>query len=109
MACAFACGASAVSLIPTRFGNGAVEALAAAGLFVAPSIADLERGLEDALETMQPHTRGRVFADIWDLQAFASCPSCLEPRRERLRRMNLEQRVLPAASCAACHPTPRTV
>ena len=53
--------------------------------------------------------RGRVFADIWDLQPFASCPSCFEPRRDRLRRMNLEQRVLPAASCAACDPTPRSV
>jgi len=103
--CAFACGASAVSLIPTRSGNGAVEALAAAGLFVPPSIADLERGLEDALQTARPHTNGRVFADVWDLQAFASCPSCLEPRRERLRRMNLEQRVLPAASCTVCDST----
>jgi archaeosine synthase beta-subunit len=102
---AFACGASAVSLIPTRSGNGAVEALAAAGLFVPPSIADLERGLEVALQTARPHTGRRVFADLWDLQAFASCPSCLEPRQERLRRMNLEQRVLPAASCTVCDST----
>jgi archaeosine synthase beta-subunit len=109
VACAFACGASAVSLIPTRSGNGAVEALAAAGLFVPPSVADLERGLADALQAARPHTGGRVFADVWDLQAFASCPACLEPRRDRLRRMNLEQRVLPAASCTVCNSTPRAV
>jgi archaeosine synthase beta-subunit len=107
VACAFAYGASAVSLIPTRSGNGAVEALAAAGLFAAPTIADLERGLEHALRAGGPHTRGRVFADTWDVQAFTSCPSCLERRRDRLRRMNIEQRVLPEASCTECCPTPR--
>jgi archaeosine synthase beta-subunit len=108
VAYAFACGASAVSLIPTRSGNGAVEVLAAAGLFVSPTVADLERALEGALQTRLPQSPGRVFADAWDLQAFASCLSCLEPRRNRLRRMNLEQRVLPPVSCADCNPTRRT-
>ncbi len=106
---ALACGASAISLIPTRFGNGAVEALARARLFVSPSLVDLERALEGALQTLPLQSPGRVFADTWGLQAFASCPSCFEQRRDRLRRMNLEQRVLPAASCAACDPTPRLI
>ena len=106
VACAFACGASAVSLIPTRFGNGALEALGAAGLFAAPSLSDLEWALEEALGMVPP---GRVFADTWDLQVFASCVSCLEPRRDRLRRMNLQQRVLPTAGCPDCDFTPRAV
>ena len=100
VAFAFDRGASAVSLIPTRFGNGAVEALAAGGVFEPPSLADLEFALEQALG----QARGRVFADTWDLQAFATCTSCFDARRERLRRMNLEQRVQPAIGCAQCDP-----
>ena len=49
---------------------------------------------------------GRVFADIWDLQAFATCPACFERAGSGSARMNLEQRVLPAASCAAVIPRP---
>ena len=46
---AFDCGAAVVSLIPTRPGNGALEALAAAGHFAPPTLADLERSLDLAL------------------------------------------------------------
>jgi hypothetical protein len=95
---AFAHGASVVSLIPTRGGNGALEALAARGAFEAPTLADLERSLALALE----HPRGRVFADLWDLGRFADCAACLPARRERLHLMNLEQRSRPPALCAVC-------
>ncbi len=100
---AFACGASAVSLIPTRAGNGAMEALAADGQFHAPTLADLERSFVLGLE----RSRGRVFADLWDLDRFAAstaCGSaaCTAARALRLRLMNLEQRVLPSVECAAC-------
>jgi archaeosine synthase beta-subunit len=95
---AFACGASAVSLIPTRAGNGALEALAQAGSFEAPTLADLERSLALGLE----HSRGRVFADLWDLGRFAHCAQCHAVRADRLRLMSLEQRARPAVDCAAC-------
>ena len=65
---AFSCGASVVSLIPTRSGNGALEALAAEGTFRAPRLEDVERSIESAL-TARPD-RGRVFVDLWDLERF---------------------------------------
>ena len=103
-------GATVVSLIPTRTGNGAMEALAARGLYRAPELSDIERSLELALTQA---TRGgesasgcaefaRVFVDLWDLQRFSRCAHCLDDRRDRLRRMNLEQRVRPQVSCAHC-------
>jgi archaeosine synthase beta-subunit len=95
---AFESGVSVVSLIPTRTGNGAVDALAVQGLFRAPRLADLESALQGAL----PETRGRVFADLWDLERFADCRVCLSGRSERLRRMNLDQVPQPAHTCASC-------
>jgi archaeosine synthase beta-subunit len=98
---AFDCGTSVVSLIPTRSGNGALEALERAGFFERPSLVDVE----DALERALPSVAGRVFADLWDLQSLATCPACFGARRERLRIMNLEQRVLPPVPCARCTRT----
>jgi radical SAM enzyme (TIGR01210 family) len=95
---AFENGVSVVSLIPTRTGNGALEALAGQGLFRAPRLADLERALDASL----PEPRGRVFADLWDLARFADCRECLPARSERLRLMNLEQRRRPAPVCGVC-------
>ena len=43
---ALSCGATAISLIPTRPGNGAMEALAAEGLYRPPDLADIERSIE---------------------------------------------------------------
>lgn len=97
---AFACGASAVSVIPTRSGNGALDALAAAGAFRAPRLEDIERSIESAL-TPRPD-RGRIFVDLWDLQRFAQCRHCFEARRARLHAINLEQRVRSRPSCTRC-------
>ena len=94
---AFSCGASVVSLVPTRSGNGAVEALAEAGWFLPPTLEDIERSFALALTHAQD--RGRVFVDVWDLERFAHCQDCFAPRRARLQAMNLAQRVLPACSC----------
>lgn len=104
---ALACGASVVSLIPTRSGNGAIDDLARAGLFTAPRLADLERSFALALEhTGGPRVAGgRVFADLWDLEQFAGCAHCLPARRDRLRRMNVDQRVHPAVACVSCSGT----
>ncbi len=98
IAFAFECGISVVSLVPTRLGNGALDALHAQGQFRAPRLRDLEQALAAAL----PEPRGRVFADLWDLAAFSDCTACLDARRTRLHAMNLEQRVLPAIRCTAC-------
>jgi radical SAM enzyme (TIGR01210 family) len=95
---AFECGASVVSLIPTRSGNGTLDLLAHAGAFTEPGLDDLEHAIELAL----PHASGRVFADLWDLQRFARCQRCLPARRARLHRVNLTQRVTPRVECAWC-------
>jgi archaeosine synthase beta-subunit len=97
---AFSCGASVVSLIPSRSGNGALEALAAEGAFREPRLEDIERGLESAL-AVQPD-RGRIFVDLWDLQRCSPCPHCFEARRARLHAINLEQRLFPRPSCTVC-------
>ncbi|MBI1808637.1 MAG: hypothetical protein HYR75_01960 [Gemmatimonadetes bacterium] len=97
---AFDHGAGAVSLIPVRSGNGALDALAAAGTFEPPTLATVERAVDGALAL----GRGRVFADTWDLERFSRCPDCLPARAERLRRLNDSQRREPAVACARCSP-----
>lgn len=83
---AFESGASVVSLIPTRAGNGALEALRDRGLFAEPRLELLEAVLEQALG----RSRGRVFADVWDLERFHPGPG-LPERRARLERANRTQ------------------
>ena len=97
---AFASGAALVSLIPTRSGNGALEALAADGTFRAPWLEDVERSIESALAVR--HDRGRVFVDLWDLQRLSACQHCFEARRARLHAINLEQRLFSRPSCMVC-------
>ncbi len=91
---AFDCGATVASLIPTRSGNGAMEALD----FAPPSIAMLEESLEYGLHAR----RGRVFADLWDLQRSSHCDACFAARAARLQHMNLQQSILPRVSCEGC-------
>ena len=95
---AFDCGATAVTLIPTRSGNGAIDQLAKVGSFSPPNIYTLESALEYGLA----HGRGRIFADLWDTSQVQGCPDCFPDRVECLRQMNLEQRTLPAVKCEAC-------
>jgi radical SAM enzyme (TIGR01210 family) len=92
-------GATAISLIPTRAGNGAMEALAAAGLYRPPGLADIERSFELGLTR---RGKARVFVDVWDIRQFSRCSYCLGDRVGRLHAMNLEQRARPAISCAHC-------
>ena len=97
VAFAFDCGASVVSIIPTRLGNGALETLAAHGDFAPPRLSTFERAFDDALSQQ----RGRVFADTWDLERFSDCPACFNARKERLERMNSTQQLEPAVTCLA--------
>jgi hypothetical protein len=105
---AFSCGASVVSLIPTRPGNGALEALENDLLFRPPRLRDIERGFAAGLKRRQSSDQSarrsdeRLFVDLWDLERFATCRHCLEVRRARLQRMNLEQRVIPEIACEYC-------
>ena len=100
---AFDCGATAVSLIPTRFGNGALEALAKRGEFSPPKLATLEAALDYGIGLK----RGRVFADLWDLEKFSDCNECFERRRARLGEMNLRQFPRPLVVCQHCQARTR--
>jgi hypothetical protein len=106
---AIAGGARVIALIPTRGGNGALEALAATGggreagvdaLFESPSLIDLEAAAAAAMR--RARGRARILADLWDLEAFTCCGACLDTRRARLLGLNLEQHVPGAIACAAC-------
>jgi radical SAM enzyme (TIGR01210 family) len=95
---AFDCGATAATLIATRGGNGAMEELTAAGLFSPPRLATLEAALAGGIAMK----RGRVFADLWDVEKSATCEQCAASRVDRLRSLNLEQCALPAVECGRC-------
>lgn len=91
---AFDHGATAATLIPTRGGNGAMEALAGNGEFTPPELATLEAAMEYGLA----QHRGRVFADLWELKPGAE-HCCFGARTQRLRLMNLQQQILPRPLC----------
>jgi len=98
---AFACHAAAVTLIPTRAGNGAVDTLAALDLFRPPKLSIVEAALAYGLSL----AKGRVFVDLWDIASALCCLECRSSRVERLHRMNLLQRLLAPISCALCGGT----
>lgn len=95
---AFDCGATAVALIPARFGPAELDALARSGDFAPPKLATLEAALDYGVALR----RGRVFADLWDLEQFADCLECFPARRDRLGRINLQQQFEARAVCAFC-------
>lgn len=95
---AFTHGATAVSLIPVRGGNGALDALAAVGNFAEPTLATFEDTHDAALAL----GAGRVFADTWDLGRFSSCDECFADRGGRIRALNVTQRVAPRVTCVQC-------
>jgi archaeosine synthase beta-subunit len=87
------CGATATTVIPTRGGNGALEAIAEE--FTPPRLPALEAAVEYGL------ARGGmlVFADLWNAERFFDC-GCSGDRASRIRVMNREQRVPPRVTCA---------
>jgi radical SAM enzyme (TIGR01210 family) len=95
---AFDCGAAAATLIPTRGGNGAMEALAEAGLFSPPNLQIMEAAASYGLSLK----RGRVFADLWDIKKVKACSTCRTSRIARLREMNLVQKNIVMVSCDDC-------
>ena len=87
--------ASACVVIPTRGGNGAMEALP---VEQRPRLGlrDLEWVMQEAIGD-EKHMR--VFADLWDIERLFDC-HCSPDRAARLARMNREQAVPPPVACA---------
>jgi radical SAM enzyme (TIGR01210 family) len=104
------CGATVCSVIPTRGGNGAMEALGPE--FERPRLPALERVVAHGLrvarakisaaadKTARPSTM-RVFADTWDVERFFDC-ACSPARASRLRVMNRLQRITAPVPRCAC-------
>jgi radical SAM enzyme (TIGR01210 family) len=92
---AFDVGAECCVVIPTREGNGAMEELRRQGHFAPPRLESLEEVLEYGVGL----GRGRVFADLWDVQRFYPCERCGPARAARLDAMNRTQRVAPTITC----------
>ena len=92
---AFDAGVECCVVIPTRDGNGAMERLRAEGLWAPPRIESLEEVLEYGVGLR----RGRVFADLWDIEKLFRCPRCGPARAGRLDGMNREQAGLPPVVC----------
>ena len=87
------CGATAATVIPTRGGNGAMEAIG--DQFVPPRLSALEKSIEYGVSL----GRMRVFADLWNIERFFSC-HCSPDRAARLQVMNREQQAPPPVVCA---------
>jgi archaeosine synthase beta-subunit len=95
---AFDCGATAATLIPTRAGNGALEALASRGDFAPPRLDILEAAASYGVGLR----RGRVFVDLWDVRQTSQCPDCHAARVARLHEMNLQQSIAIPVACESC-------
>ena len=95
---AVARGASVVSIMPLRGGNGEMERLQALGDFVPPSLSELEAALDRCLQLSSTV----VTADLWDVQRLPACEDCRSERVERLRRLNVGGRAEPRIACPMC-------
>lgn len=93
---AFKCGVECCTIIPTRAGNGALDFLKQQELFKSSRVISLEDVLQYGIST----GRGRVFADLWDLEIFSVCDLCIDQRKARLNQMNLQQEVLAPVICS---------
>jgi len=91
-------GASVVSIIPVRGGNGEMERLQALGDFTPPTLSQLEL----AVEACSQYTGAVITADLWDVERLPACEHCRPDRIERLRVMNLTGRLEPRIACALC-------
>jgi radical SAM enzyme (TIGR01210 family) len=97
---AFAVGVECCVVIPTRAGNGAMERMEAQGDFHPPRLASLELAVEHGINL----GAGRVFADLWAIKKFFTCPGCDSSRAYRLQTMNLTQTVPAAVTCNCNDP-----
>jgi radical SAM enzyme (TIGR01210 family) len=91
-------GASVVSIIPIRGGNGEMERLQKLGLFTPPTLPQLEEALEASLK----FASAVVTADLWDVALLPGCEDCRSERIARLRRVNLTGRAEQPISCLKC-------
>jgi len=95
-------GASVVSIIPVRAGNGEMERLQAQGDFAPPTLAQLETALDQCIEGRRGGASTVVTADLWDIERLPACARCRDDRVARMRRLNATGRKEPPILCLAC-------
>jgi radical SAM enzyme (TIGR01210 family) len=91
-------GASVVSIIPVRGGNGEMERLQALGHFSPPTLSELEFALDRSMQFRNTV----VTADLWDVERLPACEACGSERIERLRRLNVSGRPESRIACTVC-------
>jgi uncharacterized Fe-S cluster-containing MiaB family protein len=91
-------GASVVSIIPVRGGNGELERLQSVGDFIPPTLSQLEESLDRCLQ----FGTTVVTADLWDVELLASCAECRAERIDRLRRVNVTGQPESRIACRVC-------
>jgi archaeosine synthase beta-subunit len=91
-------GASVVSVIPVRGGNGEMERLQAIGAFTPPTLSQLEQALDACAHV----ATSVVTADLWDVDRLSGCDSCRANRIERMRRTNVTGIRAAPVECSAC-------
>ena len=91
-------GASVVSIIPVRGGNGEMERLQALGRFTPPTLSQLEETLDLCLRFKDTV----VTADLWDVNKLVACEHCATKRIDRLHRVNVTGRAQTRIACATC-------
>jgi radical SAM enzyme (TIGR01210 family) len=91
-------GASVVSIVSVRGGNGELERLQTLGAFVPSTLWQLE----EALDRCSHLTGAVVTADLWDVERLATCRACRPTRVQRLELWNLTGRREQRISCAVC-------
>lgn len=91
-------GASVVSIIPVRGGNGELERLQGLGHYTTPTLLQLEESLDISLQ----FTSAVVTADLWDVDRLPACEQCRAQRVERMRRVNVSGSAAPRVSCGVC-------
>ncbi len=91
-------GASVVSIIPVRGGNGEMERLETLGHFAQPALSQLE----DALDRCLQFASTVVTADLWDVERLSACEHCRAGRIARLRRLNVTGIAEPRIDCTIC-------
>lgn len=94
-------GASVVSIIPVRGGNGELERLQALGHFTPPTLPQLEA----AVAATSQCAKAVITADLWDVERLPACEACRSERVGRLRLMNVSGHLGPAIACTACGTT----
>jgi radical SAM enzyme (TIGR01210 family) len=91
-------GASIVSIIPVRGGNGELDRLQSLGKFAPPTLLQLEAALRES----QRSADTIVTVDLWDVDRLSACARCRSERVIRLREANLTGRLDGKITCDAC-------